>query len=58
MPRMQESCVVLRARGEKALTVWLYGKVLSEEAARYVGNALAVHRMRPRDEDTDARFDE
>ena len=36
---------------QDALEVWLDGNVICQEAARYVGNFLSVHRMRPRDDD-------
>ena len=32
---------------------WLDGGVLCEEAKRYVGNFLSVHRVRPRNDDED-----
>ena len=36
---------------QDALRKWLGGNILCNEAKRYVGNFLSVHRMRPRDED-------
>ena len=35
---------------QDALGTWLHGHVLCEEARRYVGNFLSVHRVRPQDE--------
>ena len=43
----------LRRAGESwqdALTTWLDGRALCEEARRYVTNFLSVHRVRPQDE--------
>ena len=36
---------------QDALEVWLDGNIICQEAAKYVGNFLSVHRMRPRDDD-------
>ena len=33
-----------------ALRSWLDGRILCEEARRYVGNFLSVHRVRPQDD--------
>ena len=33
------------------MALWLDGGILCEEARRYVGNFLSVHRMRPVDDD-------
>ena len=38
---------------QDALRFWLNGNVLCQEAKQYVGNFLSVHRMRPRDDDSD-----
>lgn len=38
---------------QEALMTWLDGNIVCEEAKKYVGNFLAVHRVRPRDEDDD-----
>ena len=38
---------------QETLTHWLDGGILCEEAKRYVGNFLSVHRVRPRDDDED-----
>ena len=38
---------------QDALEKWLSGNVLCEEAKQYVCNFLSVHRMRPRDDDSD-----
>ena len=38
---------------QDALQLWLSGNVLCQEAKQYVGNFLSVHRMRPRDDDSD-----
>ena len=35
---------------QDALGTWLHEHVLCEEARRYVGNFLSVHRVRPQDE--------
>ena len=46
----------LRKTGEtwqEALATWLDGGLLSQESKRYVGNFMAVHRVRPRDDDSD-----
>ena len=36
---------------QDALATWLDGNIVCEEARRYVGNFLSVHRMRPVDDD-------
>ena len=38
---------------QEALTLWLDGNILCAEAKRYVGNFLSVHRVRPRDDESD-----
>ena len=38
---------------QEALTQWLNGNVVCAEAKRYVSNFLAVHRVRPRDDESD-----
>ena len=38
---------------QDALCRWLDGNILCEEARRYVGNFLSVHRVRPADEGSD-----
>ena len=35
---------------QSAMQVWLDGRILSEEAKRYIGNFLSVHRVRPQDD--------
>ena len=39
---------------QEALTSWLDGRILCQEAKRYVGNFMAVHRVRPRGDDEDS----
>ena len=36
---------------QEAMSVWLDGNIVCEEARRYVGDFLSVHRMRPVDDD-------
>ena len=38
---------------QDSLQKWLDGQLLYLEAKRFVGNVLSVHRMRPRDEESD-----
>ena len=38
---------------QDALMQWLKGSVLCAQAKRYVGNFLSVHRVRPRDDESD-----
>ena len=46
------------ATWEMSISMWLDGNVVSQESARYVSNFLSVFRVRPRDQDEDARSDE
>jgi len=41
------------ATWQQSLQQWLDGRILCEEAKRYVGNFLAVHRVRPQNDDSD-----
>ena len=38
---------------QEVLTQWLAGNILCAESKRYVGNFLSVHRVRPRDNESD-----
>ena len=46
------------ASWDEVMSTCLDGHVISHEYARYVGNVLSVLRVRPRDDEEDARSDE
>ena len=39
---------------QDAMQTWFNGNILSLESKRYIDNFLAVHRMRPRDDEADS----
>lgn len=39
---------------QEALATWLDGRILCQETKRYVGNFMAVHRVRPGGDDSDS----
>ena len=39
---------------QEALATWLDGRIVCQEAMKYVGNFMAVHRVRPRGDDEDS----
>ena len=41
---------------EAALRTWLDGRILCEESKRYVGNFLAVHRVRPQEHESEDEY--
>ena len=36
---------------QEVLTTWLGGRILCKGATKYIGNYMAVHRVRPSDDD-------